>query len=537
MKDQHMPSSTSSSGIPVRASFVPNPRSHSPGGDSRVARGERAADGGERRHFLPIFDPTFASSDPPPADLAARSFVRRRVPVRDASPSSSAPRSPAHSLLRSVDGSRSFGSLDQALAESVRYVPPRLIELHIPSDLRPKLMHLGVFEGGNIPLTCLVGNRVSAERMTNELRVIAEALARTGANALNDDQKLVLFEYRLVLAKAFERSLQIVKDGTPPVVPEEKTSSKLVRVLRHIGYWILFPTGLLVHGTSGFLGVRELMVTLHASNPVSIVCFVISIIIEAVVFYAFEGDQLREALGISSVLKAGKFIGNDKDFLTTMESVYDLMGAEVVQVHCAHGWEHYDELIGQLNTAVEVRKTMYENPPEVTVWRKACQYILIFLGATTHSVGAYFMMTALVSFAGLTGTAGGWILIALGIGAWLGFYFAMEGRGIIKMVSPGAEDYEKVQEMFGRFMVQSLDEIQSVACVRRAVRERETERRALKEAAACEIVAAQATLGAEIEAIRAESAAVAAAVEVARARDQARDERKSTTSNRDEVAA
>lgn len=408
-------------------------------------------------------------SMPPPRVVA-------RADIVHAAPSVPAPG--AAGQVRALRKALSFGDMPlmpappspsvqtSALVPTSTRTEPLNVEYSVPSKLQALLRSVPNCGG----LTRVHGSIMLDSELNAELDVIAIALGEKGDTTektkLKDKQKLALLEYRFLLTKAFESAITKLKEPkVQEAPPQTKTSSKVVRGLRHVFYWVTFTVGLFIHGVSGFFGVRELLSVVHASQPVSIACYAVSIIIEAMVFYAFEGGELRRALGNESVFGVGKFIALDKEFLATMENVYELMGDEKVRARCPHAEVAYSNLMETLNAAVTVRQNIYKNPPEVTRLRQFLQTGLILLGAVTHGVGAYFLMTAIVATCALAGTPLGWVLIGSGILASLVFYFVMEGRGIIRMVSPGAEDYEQVQREYERFKVLSLHKIQAHARV------------------------------------------------------------------------
>lgn len=257
-----------------------------------------------------------------------------------------------------------------------------------------------------------------------------------------EEEKLEIFQ-RL---ESHLKKLLVVSEK----VAEKKVKKKRFMSLRKGFYGFLLFFGLIEDSIGSFLFAQNLLILIpKITNPLVLLGSVIIMLINSILFYAFEASILKSALGIAGSSKQRRHliqIYNDK--VDSLENINKLL----FNIDIAHqvNLSFYKSLIKlamQMNQDIEELQQNIGKYKE-TLPKKMARWFVTGFGAAMCAAGTYFMATSLLTVvaASLLGTPVGWALIALMMIAGLGFYFAMQGKSMVALLNPEYSPFKALKK-------------------------------------------------------------------------------------------
>jgi len=185
-----------------------------------------------------------------------------------------------------------------------------------------------------------------------------------------------------------------------------------------------------------------------------IIISIVFTVLDCVLFYAFQADLLKTALGL-------EFGSNDSSELLKIYeeqlSFIILMNESLINPKVLDNsipptdYNEYVELVQLFNNDL-CKKNASMNIYKESMSRKMFKYGMYAFGVLSTVASGYFTATALLSAisGGLVGTPIGWIITILLIVSGLAFYCAMEGKSLFHLVNP---DYALFKDLQARMSV------------------------------------------------------------------------------------
>lgn len=186
-----------------------------------------------------------------------------------------------------------------------------------------------------------------------------------------------------------------------------------------------------------------------------IIISIVYTVLDCVLFYAFQADLLKLALGVDFT---------SPDCLRVLETYEEqlrlilLMNEALTNVSIFKSnigvdeYRKYVRLVQLFNQDLSRKSDLMCNYQE-SIYRKMFKYGMYAFGVLSTVAASYFTAMALLVAigGGLVGTPIGWAIIGLLIISGLAFYYAMEGKSLFHLVNPDYTLFKDLQSKLSLF--------------------------------------------------------------------------------------
>lgn len=236
---------------------------------------------------------------------------------------------------------------------------------------------------------------------------------------------------------------------------EEEQPQQYKKIL----YYILMVLGTINDAARSYMfGCALISLIPSLSQTIRIILSILYIVFEAILFYGFEISFLRDALGISN--KSTHYVSYTNTNIEQVRIVtrinHLLANIQVLDMD-AKLYQDYQSLVTVLNTDLQTKfysLQSYEEPFS----KKILKMAILGFGMITNIASSYFMLNTLLKAwaATMVGTPLGWGIIILAILVDLGFYYAMGGASILRLLNSGQDNFNVLKNELSLFEQEHL---------------------------------------------------------------------------------
>ncbi len=222
-------------------------------------------------------------------------------------------------------------------------------------------------------------------------------------------------------------------------------------VLKKILYYFFLLGGFVQQASASYIyGYYLFSLISSLSNFWLIIIGVVYTLLDCILFYAFQADLLKTALGLEFTspdsLRLLETYEEQLRFVTLMNrSLSSLL--VITSGVSSEKYKEYVECVKLFNHDLLDKEAMMGQYHE-SIWRKSFKYGMYIFGILSTVAANYFTAHALlVSIgSGLSGSVLGWIIIVLLTVSSLAFYYAMEGKSLYHMANPDYKLFKDVKK-------------------------------------------------------------------------------------------
>jgi|GEM_PF-5542928 len=314
-----------------------------------------------------------------------------------------------------------------------------LCPVHIPADLKNQLQRWG--------LSFPDDEKFSLEKLREKFNDLCQLEEKTQEN----QRKLAIKEYKLCILESYLKLLR----------GEQQVSEKSVEkesLWKRVRYGFLLFAGILSEGIGSFLGSADIASVIPSISDFGILVISVSFsIINAFLFYAFESNAIREAMGLDTREGTGLHLAADEEEIELTIEINQEVNNRAINKLSRPQYAAHAKFIDTLNTAVMNKKQFQHSEMQEKLPLKVLRYLITGLGALMMSFNGFFMVKALLlSLApSLLLTPAGPILMALGIGVMLTYFLEVRCKSVMGFLNPGIQKFKEVKDKYDKFVPQS----------------------------------------------------------------------------------
>ena len=227
------------------------------------------------------------------------------------------------------------------------------------------------------------------------------------------------------------------------------SNPKECRAMSYFVYYFCLFGGFIQIGSESYLFGSTLFALIPGLvNPWLLVVSLVYVALDAILFYAFDAAQLRDALNIEyTSTGVSKLLETYADQLQEVKELNDMLIQPTVfsKLSCEE-YKEYIACLKSFNDDLLLKQKKIGVYPESN-WRKFCKSAIWLFGAFSSVAGDYFIANALLGLinSSLIGTPVGWVIIVLLTISGLGLYCAMEGRSVAHFVNPDFQVFKSLK--------------------------------------------------------------------------------------------
>lgn len=288
---------------------------------------------------------------------------------------------------------------------------------------------------------------LSLEKLIQEFNALNSQVKQQSVLEIEKEKLRLLQIVQKKLNQEFNQEIDVSEHEIKP------SESLLGKFFSHSFYYFLLLFGLLQDTTSSFLfGYTLLALIPGITGPYLIAASILYTVLDAVLFYAFEVSLLKEALNIPE----------DKTELRQLLDIYrlqlktaknlnrQLTSFNALAMEDSH-YQDYVQFLDLINHDLKQKEQQFNNYHESTL-KKWLKIGVLAFGAFSTTAGSYFYAQTFVASLGIgVGTTLGMGLILLTVVAALGYFYAMGGKSLAKLVNPDYDQYQTLKQKFTSF--------------------------------------------------------------------------------------
>lgn len=216
--------------------------------------------------------------------------------------------------------------------------------------------------------------------------------------------------------------------------------SKCNSSVNYFAYYFCLFGGFIQTGSESYLFGSTLFALIPGlANPWLLCVSLVYVVLDAVLFYAFDAAQLRDSLnieytstGVSQLMQT--YALQLQEVTALNEKLSKLQRVEGLSLK---DYAAYIACLKICNEDIRHKQKTIGAYPESS-WRKFCKSAIWVFGAFASVAGDYFIASALLGLisSSSVGTPVGWVITILLALSGLGLYCAMEGRSVANLVNP-----------------------------------------------------------------------------------------------------
>lgn len=260
---------------------------------------------------------------------------------------------------------------------------------------------------------------------------------------------------KLAVIKKLDEYLKTIYIEKQSQNGQKKHKKKHFMPLRTIFYYFLLLFGLMESAIGGYLAAQSLLTLIPAlTNPYVIAGSIAITLIECTLFYVFENSRFKESLGLpATITLRTKLIQTYIKQIKTLEQINKMMfDVKFMSTVYKAKYNRLAQLALLINQDIEKKQAMLGEYHETPI-KKLIRTFVIGFGAVMCVASTYFGASSLITLFSptLLGTPVGWTIIAIMMGASLGFYFARRGKGMIKLLNTEYMPYQTLKHKLKHF--------------------------------------------------------------------------------------
>ena len=225
--------------------------------------------------------------------------------------------------------------------------------------------------------------------------------------------------------------------------------SKCNSSVNYFAYYFCLFGGFIQTGSESYLFGSTLFALIPGLvNPWLLCVSLVYVVLDAVLFYAFDAAQLRDSLNIeytsTGVSQLMQTYAEQLQKVTALnEKLSKLQRIESLSLE---DYAAYIACLKSFNADICHKQNTIGAYPESS-WRKFCKSAIWVFGAFASVAGDYFIASALLGLirSSLVGTPVGWVITILLTLSGLGLYCAMEGRSVANLVNPDFQAFKDLK--------------------------------------------------------------------------------------------
>lgn len=274
--------------------------------------------------------------------------------------------------------------------------------------------------------------------------------------------KKLISEFKLLTAQQEQRKLEIIEQfeliikNEVNFTPRTYSPTKLAEIHtpQEALYYLLLSLGLIKNAVGSYLYANTLFALVpDISNPLLVCLSFVYLVVNSILFYAFEISFIKEALNIMDPSTDLSLLIDtfSKQFKTTLVINRLLRDMSMMFVEDAT-YNQYLELARLINKDLGEKHNKLGAYEESTPKYCLRMAVLAFSGLTSVAE-SYFLAKSLMTAnaASLVVTPVGWGIITLSIVVDLAFNFAMAVSSIMQLVNPDYENYQSLKKELVHF--------------------------------------------------------------------------------------
>ena len=219
-------------------------------------------------------------------------------------------------------------------------------------------------------------------------------------------------------------------------------------------YYILAVLGITTDAAIKYLFGSTLIALIpNITRSEQIILSIFYIILEAILFYAFQVALLRNALGIADIkTQFHEYNCTNIDQCQIVTRINRLLINLKESGIDNKAYEEYKTMVVILNNDLLTKYHAMQDYEE-SFFKKLLKIVLLAFGMITDIASTYYTINAVLTLCAptLIGTPLGLVLIILAITTGLGFYYAMGASGIMRMMSLDYESHKTLNKELSSF--------------------------------------------------------------------------------------
>ena len=314
---------------------------------------------------------------------------------------------------------------------------------------------------------------------TWDIVMLIEAF-QTLAQKLSPEERASVEEKKLCIIQAVENKIK--KEITLQCIQtrpnEKKSESTLKQSVRQFFYYFFVIFGLFEEASGSYLYSKVLFSLIPGmTKSLLMMTGIAYTLLDCTIFYVYEVAVLKKALGIAySKTGLSSLIEIYSNQLKSARIINQLLSTIPMLAIDNELYENYIKMTQLLNQDLQIKHNGIASYYE-TVTKKILKLVVIAFGLLSSTSASYFFATSTIAIwaPALMGNPLGWALICLtGIGN-LGFYYAMGGSSMIRIVNPDYDKYQDLKKELRSFKEDYHDSLSHTALIKHCFEKKKTE--------------------------------------------------------------
>lgn len=316
------------------------------------------------------------------------------------------------------------------------------IRKHMSADSEIDWKRLHITENSNV-------EEISVQELLSRLTYIGELEA---AATHKDNEILIVLMYKLILTETF---YQYLMQDNVAKVDDVQSVVKPTSLLKKISFAILLILGHIQTLAGTFAFSEPVWQTiLGATSPVVIPLSILLGICNAVLFYSFEVQALKDVIGIdykvSNIKSFTDIYEAQIDVVTKINSqIFDVNYLNRVSISRFKNLTNVSRLLNHDLQLKKQRMVHYDEPQ----YKKVIRYSLTAVGAGIAAGAGYYIGTSLLTLtaASLLGTPVGWAIIGGFCLTSLTYFGFLRGNSMRSLLNPKINQIKSLKDKFEKF--------------------------------------------------------------------------------------